>query len=1377
MDPALLELIAAGSPGDEVAVIVRTRPGCLAPPALRVVASFGDIATGRAQRGLLIAIHDDPCVESLKAPRVYASESDNPFADRPPPSEPGPSEADPALLDSDRRRPPGLRETGRGTVIAVIDWGFDFAHPDFRRDDGGTRLLALWDQRAQGAGPRYGYGRVHARSDIDRALATADAFAALGYRASETTAPCHGTHVMGIAAGNGRAGGPVGVAPEADLVFIHLGPGVGDLGNSVDLLEAIDFAVRVAGERGIAINLSIGRHCGPHDGTLLVEQAIDWLIVNRPGTVVVQSTGNYYSRNVHAQGRLHEARSIALPFVLPARDPHPATVELWYKGADRFLARAFAPDGSAAVAELGELTSLVDPSGNELARLYHRHQDPNNGDNLVALILRPLAPAGPWRIEITGLDVIDGRWHAWIERNAANPRAQAQFAVAQASPLNTTGSICNAMRTIAVGAYDGHDPAHPLALFSSVGPTRDGRRKPLLAARGVRELSVRSRMSIDEPPGYVRMSGTSMAAPHVTGCVALMLEAAGRQPIAAIRQALFATLDPPGPAPQREAQRWGYGILNIEAAVAAARRLGAMHPINAASAPVQPKEAFAMAGNDFESVTPPMVGPPVAEEELRWTKGRRATLKTPEERVLSQFSDAELRDMLGLPSNPPIVVASSETDDGPATAPDPVAPQPSPPEPDPAAAAALAPTAPDPYFDAPSAPEPLASAPPPLARPSSAPPADPQALLNVAVNPQVPTTQVVGWPGARLAVPLIAGDVILRGQHRQRHRARMVRKPELRTRSQLARRAGKPREAGLYAEVFGGEGDERIAGPDGLLLPDVTIVRSFAAYGSESLPFVARPTMRIGSRGPAVSEVQARLNAVSARWLPDNGVGLDRCPLAVDGAFGPNTRAAVISFQRRAFPDQPQEWDGVVGQRTWAALIAASGTAAAGGAKATPDTDGVAPPVVLQDGEGAPAESPSPSPSVYLPVGANPADPLDRYRIRGGLYSPEYKAVALLPNGFVLTVTELGREERRLTGGGPNTLAVGRDLALFEGGALGDFVVQFNEFVIYLDEILSNIGRLRDLLSVGAPETPDHLDQVQRKSLTPTKDGDQSTKKPNYERWLASQLEYVGLSPSGHPIGFVFDAASTGRELHRARHAYWRAQGRLLRSLATRLDKPSFEAASLTLGDIASVVTAGPILKSAVAGPFVAGLVVLTDWLLAMRKARVEYDEKMVMFSKQLQKFKAEVADELREMIDAGQNYWDKYGTHLTKIDNGQMKKMQSRKAAANLGDALGSPRFAPQRNAKIRMPILVSDAYRALAVLGPAALALLPKLLRSGRLVNRAIVHFTNRSPVLTSEIRLVTRAYNDLLKARSIVTKENIAWWVSVDDFWKEEFNKFYR
>jgi subtilisin family serine protease/peptidoglycan hydrolase-like protein with peptidoglycan-binding domain/ribosomal protein S28E/S33 len=899
MDPGLLELIAAGRPDDEVSVIVRLHPGGLPPPAMRLVARFGDVATGRTERGLLASIHAHPSVASLKAPRIYASEADNPFGNRPTPIEPGLSEADPSPVDTDQRRPPGLAETGRGTVVAVIDWGIDFAHPDFCNARGHSRLLAIWDQRAMGRPAPYGYGRIHTSAEINRALRSDDPFDALDYFPSASSAPAHGTHVMGIAAGNGRAGGPAGVAPEAELIFVHLGPGLGDLGNSVDLLEAIDFVIRTAGNRPVAINMSIGRHAGPHDGTLLIERAIDWLIVNRPGTVVVQSTGNYYSRNVHMEGRLREARTARLPFILPHSHAHPATVELWYKGADRFVARAIAPDGSAVSANPGTSAPLNDAAGQEVARLYHRIGDPNNGDNLVALVLRPMAAAGNWGLEVSGTDIVDGRWHAWIERNAACPQCQATFLPNRASRRTTTGSICNAMRTIAVGAYDAHDPAKPLAVFSSVGPTRDGRQKPLLAAPGVRILSVRSRRTTAEPPDYVRMSGTSMAAPHVTGTAALMLEAAGVQPIASLRRALFSTLDAPPRGASDHVERWGYGILNIEAAVAAAHRL--------------------------------RVGRQPVPVPLEYIRHEASTFF----HAGQQENEAMERESLYPFENEPVAAAAT-----PATAPAPAAGAlPEPPAPaDPAPAAAPEPTAVHPAHD--PVPEPSPAMPEPT--PAAVEPPDTKTLINMAVNPQVPSTQIVGFPGTRLAVPLIAGDIIVRGRNRYRRRAKMVSRPRVLRRAQLraARsRRGRPTEAGFYVETISDEGFERIAGPDGLLLPDVTIIRSLQAMGSLMAqnianqmvpPVVGRPMIRLGSYGPAVIDAQARLNDVHMRRTESGQAPLDRCPLAVDGIFGRNMHGATVAFQQIAFPGQPVEWDGIIGPKTWSALIAASaGTAPA----------------------------------------------------------------------------------------------------------------------------------------------------------------------------------------------------------------------------------------------------------------------------------------------------------------------------------------------------------------------------------------------------------------------------------------------------------------
>lgn len=558
MDPALQELIGEGGPHDEVALIVRLKPGAHRPPGLRLVARFGEIATARTVRSRIAELHRNPSIASIKAPRVYSAELEEVFD----------GEAI-EILPTDQRRPPGLVETGRGVTIAVLDWGCDLTHDDLRHENGKSRITALWDQRGEGTDNRYGYGHIHDSQAIDAALATPDAFGALGYRFAASAQ--HGTHVLGIAAGNGRSGGPQGIAPEADIIFCHLGSSDRDLGNSIELLEALDFAVNQAGDSPLVVNMSVGRHAGPHDSSLLVEKAIDWILTNRPGTVFAQSAGNYHESRCHMSGRLHETAHIDLPIYIGSRSSDPVVVETWYPAADEFDVVLEGPGGIRARAPRGGKMPVMLTNGTQAGMLYHRAFDPNNGDHLIDLVLRPEAPVGDWTLRLTGLDVVDGRWHSWIERDTANPSAQARFREGSADRSSTTGSICNALRTIAVGAYDAHADHHDLGKFSSVGPTRDGRLKPLLTAPGVRTLSCRSAGGNDPLP-YIRMSGTSMASPHVAGALALMLQAGGRQPVAAVRRILFANLAGSDLSDPRN----GYGRLEIRHAVEAARPVA--HP-------------------------------------------------------------------------------------------------------------------------------------------------------------------------------------------------------------------------------------------------------------------------------------------------------------------------------------------------------------------------------------------------------------------------------------------------------------------------------------------------------------------------------------------------------------------------------------------------------------------------------------------------------------------------------------------------------------------------------------------------------------------------------------------------------------------------------
>ncbi|MEU8365255.1 S8 family serine peptidase [Nonomuraea sp. NPDC048882] len=624
MDPALQELLR-GEPTDRVVeAIIRFRRPRIEVPRVRVVARFGRIATCRLPLAAVEEVRAHPDVVSLKAARkVVPGDS----------SVEGQEVAHPARLGARMqpfehqgeerrahrkhpisrnlpRRPAEPPLTGAGVVVGVADWGLDFDHPAFKhpagaaRPEGTTRLIKLWDQRSPKRRPPapllsgtplqrpgwnsatpaemtsiapepYGYGTVYTREHIDRALQTTHPFRTLGYHPADADrgGGAHGTHVTDIACR---------VAPDADLVFVHLAAqrsgGLVDLstmGDSVRLLEAVDFVAQTAGDRPFVINLSMGRTGGPHDGTSVVELALDELLSAAPGAMICQSVGNYYQARTHATGVVRQGQRRMLRFVTDPADTTPNELEIWYDGADEFAVRIDPPGthGASAVL-LGETADIV-VAGRVAGRIYHRAHDPNNGDHHVDAFLYPWAPAGEWHVTIEGRRVVNGRFHAWLERDEACPRCQARFVPADASPNYTTGTIANGHLPLVVGSYDARSPLRPPGPSSSAGPTRDNRReKPDLVAPGVGILAARS-----APPGserspglLVRKTGSSMAAPAVAGAVAVLLGWAGRRLGAAeIRRLVLSTTDQPA-LDQVRTNRLGRGYLNIPALLAAVRQ-------------------------------------------------------------------------------------------------------------------------------------------------------------------------------------------------------------------------------------------------------------------------------------------------------------------------------------------------------------------------------------------------------------------------------------------------------------------------------------------------------------------------------------------------------------------------------------------------------------------------------------------------------------------------------------------------------------------------------------------------------------------------------------------------------------------------------------
>lgn len=184
---------------------------------------------------------------------------------------------------------------GQGVLVAVIDSGVDYFHPDFRNEDGATRIVALWDQTIpkskknaaietdttsegekipeentgeikKGTGEEI-RGVEYTKEQIDEALAAGSREA--GYRiVPSRDLSGHGTEVLGIAAGNGQASGGQyrGVASKSDILVVKIGTAGSGSAGTVELMLALDYVIRKAMELGkpVAINLSFGNVYGSH---------------------------------------------------------------------------------------------------------------------------------------------------------------------------------------------------------------------------------------------------------------------------------------------------------------------------------------------------------------------------------------------------------------------------------------------------------------------------------------------------------------------------------------------------------------------------------------------------------------------------------------------------------------------------------------------------------------------------------------------------------------------------------------------------------------------------------------------------------------------------------------------------------------------------------------------------------------------------------------------------------------------------------------------------------------------------------------------------------------------------------------------------------
>jgi minor extracellular serine protease Vpr len=407
--------------------------------------------------------------------------------------------------------------TGRGVLVGIVDSGIDYTHPDFRNPDGTTRILYLWDQSTVGTPPPgFRRGHLYTREDINAALSSEDPFSVV----PEQDFIGHGTAVAGIAVGNGASSGGVerGAAPESELIVVKLVPyEVPGFSRSTEIMRAVKFCIDTAQFLGfpISVNISYGTNDGAHDGSSLFEGFINSESL-RWKTVISVAAGNEANAGHHFYGRVQEGQTEFVDIAVGDNYTQ-LFLTLWKNFADTFTVELFAPNNlSTGVINQLQPVTQVTVAGVQMVILFGQPTPFTFNQEIYFSLVGVDGPIVNeiWRLAVTGVNIVDGRYNIWLPLMPM-PMRSTRFFLPNVE--NTVSLPATAERVITVGGYN--SLLNTSTSFSGRGTTYGTfGQKPDLVAPAVNIFAPKV------GGGYDSFTGTSMAAPFVTGSAALMME-------------------------------------------------------------------------------------------------------------------------------------------------------------------------------------------------------------------------------------------------------------------------------------------------------------------------------------------------------------------------------------------------------------------------------------------------------------------------------------------------------------------------------------------------------------------------------------------------------------------------------------------------------------------------------------------------------------------------------------------------------------------------------------------------------------------------------------------------------------------------------------
>lgn len=413
-----------------------------------------------------------------------------------------------------------LSLTGRGVLVGFVDTGIRYELDAFRRSDGSTRIVSIWDQETD---------RIYMEEEINDALRDANPRSIVPV----TDESGHGTAMASVAAGSRVDGGRsyVGAAPDSGILVVklkqasqetreyYLVPDDAVCYGETEIDLGLQFLDEQAERLGLplVICLGLGTNLSSHTGTSTLERTINRIAV-KIGRAIVICSGNEgnkqhhfagcFNRNVFQDeiGKLRRDVEIRVSegvqgFTLSVWGTQPYQFQFSLRSPGGETVRDIRPntDGTMTYRFVYEKTTL-----------YLDAERVETGSGAQLLFLRFVAPTpGIWTLIVTEEERANyALFHAWLPIDAF---LTAPVTFLEPSPYITLTDPSAAWDAIGVSTYD--DLNNSFYPESGRGYTRDGRVKPDLAAPGVQVSTA-----------IGKRSGSSIAAAVTAGGAAQLLQ-------------------------------------------------------------------------------------------------------------------------------------------------------------------------------------------------------------------------------------------------------------------------------------------------------------------------------------------------------------------------------------------------------------------------------------------------------------------------------------------------------------------------------------------------------------------------------------------------------------------------------------------------------------------------------------------------------------------------------------------------------------------------------------------------------------------------------------------------------------------------------------